>query len=145
MRRRADLEVPQATEDMIDRVHDLMVETINKTPAGTPRQEGRPFHTWQTIEHDSEKTGFAEAEGASGTNDFIALILQHGSRPHVIEPKNAKALRFAQNGRMVFYRRVNHPGTRAYRWLDRAVMMADAYNRQRWHKAARRILYGEEY
>lgn len=36
-----------------------------------------------------------------------------GTRPHVIEPKNAKALRFEINGQIVFAKRVNHPGTKA--------------------------------
>jgi hypothetical protein len=34
------------------------------------------------------------------------------TKPHVIEPRNAKALRFIIGGRVVFARRVHHPGSR---------------------------------
>lgn len=42
-----------------------------------------------------------------------AAIHEFGGRtnPHVIEAKNVKALSFMQNGRRVFYKRVNHPGS----------------------------------
>jgi len=43
-----------------------------------------------------------------------ALFVVGGTRPHVIEPKNRKVLRFpvgsGGNTRFVFARRVNHPG-----------------------------------
>lgn len=41
-------------------------------------------------------------------------ILEEGSRPHVIRPRNAKVLAFPSGGRTVFARSVNHPGTRGY-------------------------------
>lgn len=47
-----------------------------------------------------------------------ALIHHDGTKPHVIRPKNAKALRFTnKRGDVVFARAVNHPGTRPNRYL----------------------------
>lgn len=42
-----------------------------------------------------------------------AAIHEYGGRtpPHVIEAKNKLALTFMQNGKQVFYKRVNHPGS----------------------------------
>lgn len=47
------------------------------------------------------------------SNSPVAGFLDKGTRAHVIEARNAKALRFKQNGRIRFARRVYHPGTRA--------------------------------
>lgn len=43
-----------------------------------------------------------------------------GTAPHVIRPRRAKALRFTVDGRTVFARYVNHPGTRARPFLVNA-------------------------
>jgi bacteriophage HK97-gp10 putative tail-component len=58
-------------------------------------------------------TVFSDVEYASMVND--------GTRPHVIRPKNASVLRFEVGGRVVYARVVHHPGTRARPFLDRAV------------------------
>jgi hypothetical protein len=44
-------------------------------------------------------------------NAHYAFFVFHGTRPHVIEPNNAKALRFEVNGHIIFARKVFHPGT----------------------------------
>lgn len=48
-------------------------------------------------------------------------FVNDGTRPHVIRPRNAQALRFRVGGRVVFARVVHHPGTRARPFLDRAL------------------------
>ncbi|MEU5834468.1 hypothetical protein ABZ820_12460 [Streptomyces diacarni] len=45
----------------------------------------------------------------------------NGTRPHVIRPRRAKALRFDAGGRTVFAKVVHHPGTRANNFLGAAV------------------------
>lgn len=52
-----------------------------------------------------------------------SAILEHGSRPHVIESHGDYPLRNAQTGQ-VFGRKVNHPGTPAYHFLRRALKAA---------------------
>ena len=48
-----------------------------------------------------------------------ALVHHEGSRPHVIEPKNAGGmLRFTSKGRVVYSRQVMHPGTKPNRYLS---------------------------
>ncbi|WP_328638359.1 hypothetical protein [Streptomyces canus] len=44
-----------------------------------------------------------------------------GTRPHIIVPRRAKALRFEAGGGIVFAKRVRHPGTRANNFLARAL------------------------
>ncbi|WP_273845401.1 hypothetical protein [Rubrobacter calidifluminis] len=61
------------------------------------------------------------ARGVVFSEDKVAAILEYGSRPHTIRPRPPKkALRFEVDGKTVFAKVVRHPGTRAYRWLQRA-------------------------
>jgi len=53
-----------------------------------------------------------------------ALVHHEGSRPHQIRPVRAKALRFTVARVVVFARVVNHPGTRANRYLVDAARRA---------------------
>lgn len=51
-----------------------------------------------------------------------AGYIEHGTAPHVIRPRRARMLRFeARSGETVFAFKVNHPGTRAYHVLERAL------------------------
>lgn len=53
-----------------------------------------------------------------------ALFVHWGTKPHVIEPKNKKALRWPAGGQFAFAKRVNHPGYRGDPWLVRASAQA---------------------
>lgn len=53
-----------------------------------------------------------------------SLVLERGSRPHLIVPRRASALRFTVGGRVIFARSVNHPGTRPYNILRDGVRRA---------------------
>ncbi len=55
-----------------------------------------------------------------------AHFVHDGTRPHVIQPKRKKALKFMSRtkGRYIIVRKVNHPGTRARPWLWRALVQA---------------------
>jgi len=55
------------------------------------------------------------------SNVDYAGFVNDGTRPHIIRPRRAKALRFRVGGRIVYARVVNHPGTRARPFLDRAL------------------------
>ena len=48
-------------------------------------------------------------------------MVNDGTKPHIIRPKNAKALAFKIGGRVVFAKVVHHPGTKAQPFLDRAL------------------------
>ncbi len=47
-----------------------------------------------------------------------APFVYFGTRPHIIEAKNAKVL---SDGNTIFGPRVNHPGTRSNKFINRAV------------------------
>ena len=53
-----------------------------------------------------------------------------GTKPHVIRPKNKKALRWAGGGMFHFSKKVNHPGNKADLWMERAAALAPAMFQQ---------------
>lgn len=52
------------------------------------------------------------------------LYVVNGTRPHQIRPVRAKALRFTVGGRVVFAKLVNHPGTKANDFMNKALREA---------------------
>lgn len=42
-----------------------------------------------------------------------AIFVEYGTQPHIIRPKNAKALKFKKDNKTVFAKEVHHPGTKA--------------------------------
>lgn len=67
-----------------------------------------------------------------------AVFVHWGTKPHVIRPKNRKALRWAAGGIFHFAKKVHHPGYKGDPWLPRAAdqalrefpkMIADKLNR----------------
>lgn len=60
------------------------------------------------------------ASGITSGADYSAPV-HEGARPHVIRPKNARALRFMIGERVVFAMRVNHPGNQPNPYLRNAV------------------------
>jgi hypothetical protein len=54
------------------------------------------------------------------THPAVRFVLD-GTRPHIIRPRNARALRFDVGGRTVHAKIVHHPGTRA-NFLARALI-----------------------
>lgn len=56
-----------------------------------------------------------------GSDVEYAAAVNDGTRPHKITAKNAQALRFRWNGKTVIVKSVQHPGTKAKPFLDRAL------------------------
>ena len=47
--------------------------------------------------------------------------VEFGTLPHIITPKNKKALKFKSGGKTIFAKRVNHPGTRPNNFIRRTI------------------------
>lgn len=62
-----------------------------------------------------------QAEGAVTFTAPYAVFVHEGTRPHVIRPRRARALRFEMDGRVIFAAHVNHPGTAPNPFLANAV------------------------
>lgn len=57
------------------------------------------------------------------SNAPYARMLLYGTRPHLIYPKRARALRFISEDGTVFARKVLHPGYRGVRYPEIAIKM----------------------
>jgi hypothetical protein len=53
-----------------------------------------------------------------------AIFVQLGTKPHVIMPRNKKALRWASGGKFFFAGKVNHPGYRGDAYMIEAASAA---------------------
>lgn len=60
-----------------------------------------------------------------------AEVEERGSRPHVIRPRKARALRFTIGGRVVFAKSVRHPGTKGSKALASALRRSEGTPRIR--------------
>lgn len=92
------------TEQQIDNfkagiANDLRNELVTKVPVDTGRLK------------NSIKTKFEGDDIIVEMNDY-ALYVEYGTAPHIIRPKDKKSLRFKKDGKTIFAKEVNHPGTR---------------------------------
>lgn len=60
--------------------------------------------------------------GVVSTDIPYAEYVEYGTRPHTITPKNGKYLAFkGRSGNMVFAKKINHPGSRPYPYMQPAL------------------------
>ncbi len=57
----------------------------------------------------------------AGTDVIYAPDVEYGTAAHEITPKNGKCLRFEIDGKVIFVRRVHHPGNHAKPFFNPAV------------------------
>lgn len=60
-------------------------------------------------------------QGVITCNHPAVRYVLRGTRPHIIRPRRARALRFEVGGRVVFSKLVHHPGTDANDFFARAL------------------------
>lgn len=91
--------------------------------AGAPRRTGRMANAITSRHMTSDVGRYLEAAagvnpGTHGQRGY-AQIVSSGSRPHMIYPRFARALRFVIAGQVIYATRVQHPGTRPNPYLTR--------------------------
>jgi hypothetical protein len=59
-----------------------------------------------------------------GSQLDYALMHHQGTRPHIITPTRSQVMVFANRGRVIYTTQVNHPGTRANRYLTDNLYLA---------------------
>lgn len=82
--------------------------------ANTPRRTGKLANSTRfQIKGTAEDQVLEIRQGARTQQGVLYRpFVTQGTRPHEIRPVTAKALRFVVNGRTVFAKKVNHPGTK---------------------------------
>lgn len=100
------------------RMRSLQRRIANQARADVPVRTG---HLGRSVkEGEVRVVGPRTVHGAVLDTADYALYVHEGTRPHLIRPRRAKALRFEIGGRTVFARLVRHPGTRARPFLRNA-------------------------
>ncbi|MCZ7478882.1 hypothetical protein [Micromonospora sp. WMMC273] len=116
------LDVDQGDVEQIGRdfalelVTDVTRRTYNRANVLTPVDTGNlRAHNQMVVD-----VAPARVVGTVFNDAEYADVVHDGSGPYTIRPRRAKALRFEVGGRVVFARKVRHPGTRARPWIARA-------------------------
>jgi hypothetical protein len=87
----------------------------------------------KAVQYAPERTGFLRrnikwsVEGLTGrviSQAPYSAYVEFGTRPHMIFPRRARALRFEVGGRTIFARYVHHPGMRGQFYMRRALQDA---------------------
>lgn len=73
------------------------------------------------LEQSREDTGRYKTGYSVSANMPYSGYISKGTKPHPITPVNAKLLRFQVGSTVVYARRVQHPGTKPNRYLERAL------------------------
>jgi hypothetical protein len=77
----------------------------------------------QSIHSRQSRTAYGQMVWI-GSEVKYALAHHEGTKPHIIKPDKAKALRFTAGTRVIYSRAVKHPGTRANRYLKDQLYIA---------------------
>ena len=103
-------------------VDDAMEEWHFVTAQNTPVRTGNLRTSWYrwppSGANRTRRYGFPAYVGYLRTQVDYAPHVEWNTRPHIITPRKAKALRFvAKDGTVVFTQKVNHPGTKGAHML----------------------------
>jgi hypothetical protein len=78
---------------------------------------GRLSGSIRTLPTETSPNEITGGAAAGGAQVVYARPLEYGSRAHIIQAINAKALHFQIGGKEIFAKQVMHPGTRAYAFM----------------------------
>ena len=73
-------------------------------------------------------------------NAQYGVFVDQGTKPHVILPRIKKVLAFQKDGRWIFAKRVNHPGTKATYFFTKAVEAGQTFGNAEMTSAMERVL-----
>jgi hypothetical protein len=109
-----------------------LVATTNISKASAPVKTGR---LRRSIHNVMKNIMHGEVSTATEYAKFVEL----GTRAHAITPKKAKVLAFKVDGRMVFAKRVWHPGTKGQFYMKHSTQKASVFVRNFYEQAAQEI------
>ena len=104
--------IPPGTERQMRRVIQETAEAI-----ATQARDNIAVDTGATRESIRYEIMDEGLRAEIGTDSPVGLFLEFGTRPHPIDPVNAKFLVFEVAGETVFAKHVDHPGTSPQPWL----------------------------
>lgn len=100
--------------NMERRVRRVEAEAIRRAPG----------NMGSTIRAQIRRGPGGDFQGVINVRHPAALYVTGGTRPHIIRPRRAQALRFTVGGRVVYAKFVMHPGTKPNDFLRQALRAA---------------------
>ena len=102
---------------------DLVLELRDATPKDRPKtafgwSATAPTFDGIAVEFRIRHPQSEDAVRSGAAQPPAIEWLLKGTRPHVIMPRKAKALRFTVGGEVVFATKVNHPGTTGHDFVS---------------------------
>lgn len=98
-------------------VHRNMERRVRRVEAEARRRAPGSMGQGSNIRSAIQRGPGGDFRGVITLSHPAALYILHGTRPHLIRPVRARALRFTVGGRVVYAKLVHHPGTRANNFL----------------------------
>ena len=102
----------QISEIISNAVQNVYLPEIVKV---TPKQTGDTANGWRVL-IESNKVYLVNIRFGD-----IVKFLEDGTKPHVIRPRRAKALRFELGDKIVFAKKVHHPGIKARKFIQKTL------------------------
>lgn len=93
-------------------------QVVNRAKILCPVDTGR---LRASIRGQAQRTWTLRPQFVVGSDVEYAAYVNDGTRPHRIPARPGGVLRFVWNGQVTYARYVQHPGTRAKPFLDRAL------------------------
>lgn len=110
---------PQFTQGLKVAMRDSVLLTQNNASKIVP---GRFKNQTGNLRRSISQKVFGADKGLVFVNDTAPYgeYVEFGTKPHVIRPKNRKMLAFKSNGITIFAKKINHPGSKPYPFMEPA-------------------------
>lgn len=131
---------------LVREIQDIVTPVLlEETPVSPDDVPGKP-HLLSATERPRVKLSMGGGLSIVwGTDAPYAPFVLHDTAPHTIMPRNGNVLAFRAGGGMIFARYVNHPGTKANRYPERAVARTRPEIRAALVRSGQQILVGFTY
>lgn len=106
----------------VDVLNAQLVKTLQEAYSGgvVQNRTGNAARSVELIPAVSDGSTVRGAVTAGGGTAPYVIYLEEGTAPHDIVASKSKALAFVLGGSPVFFKKVHHPGTKAYRIVEDA-------------------------
>mgnify|MGYP001221486015 CR=1 FL=1 len=112
-------DIAQRIKSAIRYATDLQAQEVwGNLMENSPQKHGRLAGSWKLNQQ-------GDMMYMIGTSVAYAAVMNDGSDPYEIFPRNASALRFEIGGQVIFAKRVKHPGIRGTGYIDRSIEQAE--------------------
>jgi hypothetical protein len=91
-----------------------------------------PVDTGNLRAHHGMRVNAGTVRGEVYNDADYAVMVHDGTRAHAIVARRGRVLRFVAGGRVVYARRVRHPGSRPQPWMTTAAAEVSAQIGARW-------------